>query len=67
MDMGRAFSAATRAKTTATICWDPFHVVKLLNKAVTDTVRWSRLTRGPALSKREATDLRWAMLKKPTT
>jgi len=32
MDMGRAYSAATRAKTTATICWDPFHVVKLLTK-----------------------------------
>jgi len=24
MDMGRAFAAATRAHTTATICWDPF-------------------------------------------
>ncbi len=66
MDMGRAFAAATRAHTTATICWDPFHVVKLLNKAVTDTVRWSRLTRGAlAMTTREATDLRWAMLKKP--
>ncbi len=65
MDMGRAYSAATRAKTTATICWDPFHVVKLLNKAVTDTMRWANLTRqGLPLSKREATDLRWALLKK---
>jgi transposase len=65
MDMGRAYSAATRAKTKATICWDPFHVVKLLNKAVTDTIRWSNLTRqGLPLTKREATDLRWAMLKK---
>jgi len=65
MDMGRAYAAATRAKTTATICWDPFHVVKLLNKAVTDTIRWSNLTRqGLPLTKREATDLRWAMLKK---
>jgi transposase len=65
MDMGRAYSAATRAKTTATICWDPFHVVKLLNKAVADTIRWSNLTkRGLPLTKGEATDLRWAMLKK---
>jgi transposase len=65
MDMGRAYSAATRAKTNATICWDPFHVVKLLNKAVADTIRWSNLTRqGLPLTKREATDLRWAMLKK---
>jgi transposase len=65
IDMGRAYSAATRAKTTATICWDPFHVVKLLNKAVTDTMRWANLTRqGLPLSKREATDLRWALLKK---
>jgi len=65
MDMGRAYSAATRANTEATICWDPFHVVKLLNKAVGDTIRWSNLTRkGLALTKQEATDLRWAMLKK---
>lgn len=65
MDMGRAYSAATRAKTKATICWDPFHVVKLLNKAVADTIRWSNLThRGIPLTKQESTDLRWAMLKK---
>ncbi len=65
MDMGRAYSAATRTKTKATICWDPFHVVKLLNKAIGDTIRWSKLSRkGLPLSKQEATDLRWAMLKK---
>jgi transposase len=65
MDMGRAYSAATQSKTGATICWDPFHVVKLLNKAVGDTIRWSKLSRqGLPLTKREATDLRWAMLKK---
>ncbi len=65
MDMGRAYSAATRNKTKATICWDPFHVVKLLNKAVADTIRWSNLTRkGLPLTKQESTDLRWAMLKK---
>jgi len=65
MDMGRAYSAATRAKTKATICWDPFHVVKLLNKAVADTIRWSNLThKGLPLTKNEANDLRWAMLKK---
>ena len=41
MDMGRAYPAATRKHTTAAICGDPFHVVKLLNNAVTDTIRWS--------------------------
>jgi transposase len=67
MDMGRAFASATRAHTLATICWDPFHVVKLLNKALIDTIRWSKLTRqGLPLSKAEANDLRWAMLKRPS-
>ncbi len=67
MDMGRAYPAATRTHTSATICWDPFHVVKLLNKAVTDTLRWSKLTKkGLPLSKTEATNLRWALLKKPS-
>lgn len=67
MDMGRAYSSATRTHTSAVICWDPFHVVKLLNKAVLDTIRWSKLTRqGLPLSKAEANDLRWAMLKKPS-
>ena len=66
MDMGRAYASATRTHTAATICWDPFHVVKLLNKATLDTIRWTRLTRqGLALTKQEANDLRWAMLKKP--
>lgn len=66
MDMGRAYPAATRRHTNATICWDPFHVVKLLNKAVLDTIRWCNLTKkGLPLSKTEATNLRWAMLKKP--
>jgi transposase len=41
--------------------------VKLLNTAAIDTVRWSKLTRqGLPLSKQEARDLRWAMLKKPS-
>jgi len=67
MDMGRAYASATRTHTAARICWDPFHVVKLLNKATLDTIRWTRLTRqGLALSKQEANDLRWAMLKKPS-
>jgi transposase len=66
MDMGRAYASATRAHTAATICWDPFHVVKLLNKTTLDTIRWSKLTRqGLPMTKQEATDLRWAMLKKP--
>jgi transposase len=67
MDMGRAYSAATTNKTRATICWDPFHLVKLLNKAIGDTIRWSKLTRqGLPMSSREANDLRWAMLKVPS-
>ena len=46
---------------------DSFHAVKLLNKAVTDTIRWVRLTKtGLPLSGGEARDLRWALLKKPT-
>ncbi len=67
MDMGRAYAAATVAHTAARICWDPFHVVKMLNKAVTDTVRWSKLNRqGLVMTKAEATDLHWAMLKEPS-
>ena len=67
MDMGRAYPAATLKATRAAICWDPFHAVKLLNKAVTDTIRWVRLTKtGLPLSGGEARDLRWALLKKPT-
>ncbi len=67
MDMGRAYASATPAHTAAAICWDPFHVVKLLNKALLDTIRWSRLTRqGLPMTKQEANDLRWAMLKKPS-
>jgi transposase len=67
MDMGRAYWSATRVHTAATICWDPFHVVKLLNKATLDTIRWSNLTRqGLPMTKQEANDLRWAMLKKPS-
>ena len=67
MDMGRAYVSATRDHTAAAICWDPFHVVKLLNKALLDTIRWSRLTRqGLPMTKQEANDLRWAMLKKPS-
>ena len=66
MDMGRAYASATRAHTTAPICWDPFHVVKLLNKALLDTISWTRLTRqGLPLTKTEGNDLRWAILKKP--
>jgi transposase len=66
MDMAYAYPAATRKATNATICWDPFHVVMHLNKAVTATIRWSKLTKtGLPLSGDEARDLRWALLKKP--
>ncbi|MBP9833062.1 MAG: ISL3 family transposase, partial [Candidatus Microthrix sp.] len=67
MDMAYAYPAATRKATNATICWDPFHVVMHLNKAVTATIRWSKLTKtGLPLSGDEARDLRWALLKKPS-
>jgi len=66
MDMGRAYESATKAHTGATICWDPFHVVKLLNRAIIDTITWSRLTRqGLPMTRQESSDLRWAMLKNP--
>ncbi|MBL0205496.1 MAG: transposase [Candidatus Microthrix sp.] len=66
MDMAYASPAATRKATNATICWDPFHVVMHLNKAVTATIRWSKLTKtGLPLSGDDARDLRWALLKKP--
>ena len=66
MDMAYAYPAATRKATNATICWDPFHVVMHLNKAVTATIRWSKLTKtGLPLSGDDARDLRWALLKKP--
>ena len=49
MDMGRAYASATRAHTAATICWDPLHVVKLLNKGDPRHHPTVRRSRRPAM------------------
>jgi transposase len=44
LDMGQAFVKATHAKASnATICFDPFHVVQMVNRALDETRRaaWS--------------------------
>ncbi len=69
MDMGKAYpaSAAKHAKQ-ATICWDPFHVVKLATKAL-DAVRrahWNHLRKhAGAEAARKFKGARWALLKNP--
>ena len=72
MDMGRAYPKAVRehehTKKHVTICYDPFHVVQLGNKAL-DVVRrgyWNELRErvGPDDARRFK-HARWALLKRP--
>ncbi len=81
LDMGRAFSKATHAKApNARVCFDPFHVVQMINRAVDEVRRtaWSEQRKRAKLKARtplgrapqdpEAQALkktRWALLKNP--
>lgn len=69
MDLGPAYAKSVRTRAPrATICFDPFHVVKLVTEAL-DTVRrqvWqsARKLRDQSIAKR-FTGARWALLKNP--
>ena len=71
MDMGPAFRKSVRADghaPQATICYDPFHVVKVVTEAL-NTVRrdiWRQLRRlpDPDIAKKFK-GARWALLKNP--
>lgn len=70
MDMGPAFAKSTREHApNATICYDPFHAVKLVTDAL-DTVRratWNELRKLPDQdAARKFRGARWALLKRPT-
>ena len=72
MDMGPAFEKSARAPghaTKAVICYDPFHVVQLVTKAL-DKVRrevWQDLRKLPDKdAARRFKGARWALLKNPT-
>ena len=71
MDMGKAYPAsAAKHAPKATICWDPFHVVKLATKAL-DVVRrehWNHLRKhADPDSASKFKGARWALLKNPRT
>lgn len=70
MDMGPAYAKTVRAKAPqATICFDPFHVVKLGTDAL-DSVRrevWQSARRLPDKKiAKKYKGARWALLKNPT-
>jgi transposase len=70
MDMGPAFAKSTREHApNATICYDPFHAVKLVTDAL-DAVRratWNELRKLPDQdAARKFRGARWALLKRPT-
>jgi len=69
MDMGPAFAKSTREHApNATICYDPFHAVKIVTDAL-DTVRratWNELRKLPDQdAARKFKGARWALLKRP--
>lgn len=69
MDMGPAFAKSTREHAPqATICFDPFHAVKLVTDAL-DTVRratWNELRKLPDKNAaRTFKGARWVLLKRP--
>jgi transposase len=72
MDMGPAYAKSVRAEghaPQATICYDPFHAVKLVTEAL-DTERrkvWNELRQSdnPEAAKKFK-GARWVLLKKPT-
>jgi transposase len=69
MDMGPAYEKSARAHATkATICYDPFHVVKLVTDAL-DKVRrqvWQDMRSLDAEAAKRFKGARWALLKNPT-
>jgi transposase len=69
MDMGPAFAKSTREHApNATICYDPFHAVKIVTDAL-DTVRratWNELRKLPDKdAARKFKGARWVLLKRP--
>jgi transposase len=72
MDMGPAYAKSVRAAghaPAATICYDPFHAVKLVTEAL-DVVRrtvWNELRQSDnPTAARKFKGARWVLLKKPT-
>lgn len=67
LDMSTAYlNAITAAAPQATVCFDPFHVVKLANAAL-DEVRRQEWNKARAAKKgaRQLKHTRWALLKRP--
>jgi transposase len=72
MDLGPAYAKSVRAEThapQATICYDPFHAVKIVTEALDVERRkaWNELRQSdnPEAAKKFK-GARWALLKKPT-
>lgn len=71
MDMGPAFEKSARAEghaTKAVICYDPFHVVQLVTRALESVRRgvWQELRQLPDKNTaRRFKGARWALLKNP--
>jgi transposase len=71
MDMGPAYAKSVRTKApNATICYDPFHAVKLVTDAL-DAVRratWNDLRKLPDKdAAKKFKGARWVLLKRPDT
>lgn len=72
MDMGPAYAKSVRADghaPQATICYDPFHAVKIVGKALDVERRkaWNELRAGgDAAAAKKFKGARWALLKNPT-
>jgi len=71
MDMGPAYAKSVRAEghaPQAVICYDPFHVIKVMTEALEEVRRtiWQELRQlpDPAIAKRFK-GARWALLKNP--
>lgn len=67
LDMSTAYlNAITAAAPRATICFDPFHVVKLANAALDEVRRqeWNT-ARAAKTGARQIKHTRWALLKRP--
>lgn len=70
MDMSAGYAKSVRKEghaPTATICWDPFHVVALATKAL-DKVRrevWNELRRVDETAAKRFKGARWCLLKNP--
>ncbi|MGH3447673.1 MAG: ISL3 family transposase, partial [Nocardioidaceae bacterium] len=71
MDMGPAYEKSARARghaTKAVICYDPFHVVQLVTKALEKVRRgvWQDMRKIDKEAAHRFKGARWALLKNPT-